>query len=43
MDRHREAVAELREAGVTWLVVTGMTTARTATLEFIESFSENPL
>src|SRR5215471_14953393 len=40
MDRHREAVAELREAGVTWLVVTGMTTARTATLEFIESFSE---
>jgi len=43
IDRHREAVAELRDAGVNWLVVTGMTTTRAATFEFIESFAENRL
>jgi len=43
MDRHRDAVAELEAAGVNWLVVTGITAERAATLEFIQAFGANPL
>jgi len=37
-NRHREAFAELEEAGVTWVVVAGVTTTATDTLSFLESF-----
>jgi probable F420-dependent oxidoreductase len=37
-DRHREALAELEKAGVTWVVVSSRTYERSATLEFIEAF-----
>jgi probable F420-dependent oxidoreductase len=38
-DRHREAIAELAEAGVTWIVVSSGTTDRQATLDFLEGFA----
>jgi probable F420-dependent oxidoreductase len=38
-DRHREAFAELAEAGVTWIVVSSGATDRQATLDFLEGFA----
>jgi probable F420-dependent oxidoreductase len=37
-DRHREALADLEKAGVTWVVVSSRTSERSATLDFIEAF-----
>jgi probable F420-dependent oxidoreductase len=38
--RHDEAFAELIEAGVTWIVVSGPADSFTATLEFLQAFGE---
>ncbi len=37
-DRHRGTFAELDKAGVTWVVVSGQTRERSATLEFVDAF-----
>jgi probable F420-dependent oxidoreductase len=37
-DRHREALAELEKAGVTWVVVSSRSGEPSATFEFIEAF-----
>jgi probable F420-dependent oxidoreductase len=37
-DRHREALAEIEKAGVTWVIVSSGTHERSATLEFLEVF-----
>jgi probable F420-dependent oxidoreductase len=37
-DRHREALAEIEEAGATWVVVSHPRAAPAATLEFLEAF-----
>ncbi|WP_344821331.1 LLM class F420-dependent oxidoreductase [Actinocorallia longicatena] len=37
-DRHRESLAELEKAGVTWIVVSSRTSDAAANLDFIESF-----
>ena len=42
-DRHREALAELEEAGVTWVVVSSRTRERSATLGFLEAFGSTYL
>jgi alkanesulfonate monooxygenase SsuD/methylene tetrahydromethanopterin reductase-like flavin-dependent oxidoreductase (luciferase family) len=42
-DRHREALAELEKAGVTWVVVSSRTDDASATLDFIESFGSTYL
>jgi probable F420-dependent oxidoreductase len=42
-DRHREAFAELEQAGVTYVMISGTTSDRTATLEFLESFGSTYL
>lgn len=39
--RHRDAFAELAEAGVTWVVVTGNTRKESDTLSFLEGFGAN--
>jgi len=43
MDAHREAIAALEHAGANWIVITGLTSQRSATLEFMEAFAEDPL
>jgi probable F420-dependent oxidoreductase len=42
-DRHREAMAELEAAGVTWIVVSSRTGNEAATLEFIDAFGSTYL
>ncbi|RAY11551.1 LLM class F420-dependent oxidoreductase [Actinomadura craniellae] len=42
-DRHREALAELEKAGVTWVIVSDRTGEAAATLEFIEAFGSTYL
>lgn len=42
-DRHREALAELEKAGVTWVVVSCPAHAPSATLEFLEAFGSTYL
>ena len=37
-DRHREAFAELERAGVTYVMISGTTSDRSATLDFLEGF-----
>ncbi|MDL4816365.1 TIGR03619 family F420-dependent LLM class oxidoreductase [Actinomadura opuntiae] len=37
-DRHREALAEIEKAGVTWVLVSSRTGSLPATLEFLEAF-----
>jgi precorrin-4 methylase len=38
VQRHRDAIAELEAIGVTWLVVSGVTTTLAATRAFIDTF-----
>lgn len=42
-DRHREALAEMEKAGVTCVVISHPTHARSATLEFLEAFGKTYL
>ena len=42
-DRHRESLAEIEKAGVTWVTVSCPTTDRSATLEFVEAFGSTYL
>lgn len=42
-DRHRESLAEIEKAGVTWVTVSCPTAERSATLEFIEAFGSTYL
>jgi probable F420-dependent oxidoreductase len=42
-DRHREALAEIEKAGVTWVVVTHPTRTPSATFEFLEAFGSTYL
>jgi probable F420-dependent oxidoreductase len=42
-DRHREALAEIEKAGVTWVVVSSRTTAPGDTLEFLDGFGSTYL
>jgi hypothetical protein len=42
-DRHREALAEVEKAGVTWVVVSAPTTSLPATLEFLDAFGSTYL
>ncbi|MEU6644412.1 LLM class F420-dependent oxidoreductase [Saccharomonospora sp. NPDC046836] len=42
-DRHREALAEIENAGVTWVIVSSRVPDRAATLEFIEGFGSTYL
>lgn len=42
-DRHREALAELEKAGVTWVVVSGPIDGLAATIEFLEAFGSTYL
>jgi hypothetical protein len=37
-DRHREQLAAMEKAGVTWTVITCESRSRAATLEFLEAF-----
>jgi hypothetical protein len=39
-DRHREALAEAENAGVTWMVAACMLDDQSATLEWLEAFAE---
>ncbi|MCC3330656.1 hypothetical protein [Nocardia abscessus] len=42
-ERHRAALAELAQAGVDWIVVSGRTGDRRATLDFLAAFGETYL
>ncbi|NKQ51489.1 LLM class F420-dependent oxidoreductase [Amycolatopsis sp. K13G38] len=42
-DRHREALAEIEKAGVTWMIVSNGSYDRTETLEFIDAFGSTYL
>jgi probable F420-dependent oxidoreductase len=42
-DRHRQALAEIDDAGATWVVVSSGTTEATATTEWLEAFGETYL
>jgi len=42
-DRHREAFAEIEQAGVTWLVISSGTRGTAATLEFLAAFGSTYL
>ncbi|EFC81804.1 LLM class F420-dependent oxidoreductase [Parafrankia sp. EUN1f] len=39
-DRHREALAEIEKAGVTWVVISSHTRSAAETISFIETFGE---
>ena len=39
VDRHRDALGRLAEAGATWVLVTGPTSSRAATLAFLDAFA----
>lgn len=41
VERHRNALGELEEAGATWIVVSGTTSTLSATTEFVEAFASN--
>ncbi|MWA03287.1 TIGR03619 family F420-dependent LLM class oxidoreductase [Actinomadura sp. LD22] len=41
VDRHRDALARVEEAGATWVVVSSHTRERSATLEFLDAFGAN--
>lgn len=40
VERHRDAMGRLVDAGATWLIVTGTTGATSATLDFLAAFGE---
>jgi probable F420-dependent oxidoreductase len=42
-DRHREAFAEIEQAGITWTVVSSATSTLAATLEFLDGFGRTYL
>jgi probable F420-dependent oxidoreductase len=42
-DRHREALAEIEKAGVTWVIVSGPTGSGAATLDFLAAFGATHL
>ena len=39
VERHRDALGRLAEAGATWVLVTGPTSSRVATLAFLDAFA----
>ena len=41
VERHRDALGRITEAGATWIVVSGTTHETSATLDFLAAFGES--